>query len=106
MTCKFDWRNPPLWFRILLVAFVMTMPGILAGEIASLFFGNPLLNGGIGALGGALFGILIELWPPLNCFNAPQAAVHQTNFRGEINSEELKQDGPKARSENNQTLLF
>jgi ABC-type lipoprotein release transport system permease subunit len=79
----------------------MAMPGILAGAIACLFFGNPLLSILIGALGGTLLGVVVELWPLPSFFEVPQDMQHQMELRSETSKvARLKLDCPKKRLEN------
>ncbi len=58
-----DFRNPRLKWRIALVAGVLTLPGFVAGAMASLFFGNFALCTLAGVVLGAGLGVAIENWP-------------------------------------------
>jgi hypothetical protein len=50
------WRNPPYVVRVALVAEVFTMPGVLAGLMASLFLIGLCNPAVAAAVGGILFG--------------------------------------------------
>lgn len=62
--CRFSsFRNPPLKWRVFLVAAVFAMPGFLAGGMASLFLGEFFISSFAGALTFALVGAVMEAWP-------------------------------------------
>lgn len=75
--CRFRrFRNPPLGWRIFLVAAFLAMPGFLAGGIVSRFLGGFLICSLAGALVGAILGAAMEATPSSvdDPFNKPWRA--------------------------------
>lgn len=56
-------KNPSFQWRIILIAFMLAMPGALSGAMLSLYLGEFLICSMVGGLVGAIGGALIEAWP-------------------------------------------
>jgi hypothetical protein len=58
-----NFRNPPLGWRIVIVAGLLAAPGVIAGAMVGLLVGAFGTCTVIGGLLGASVGALMEAWP-------------------------------------------
>lgn len=79
--CRFSrFRNPPIAWRVFLVAVVLAMPGFLAGGMVGLVLGQFLVCSLAGALIFALVGAAMEAWPIQPHANYQHRSVRSVAF--------------------------